>query len=208
MSDNCASKKSCKGRPRSFDREIALEQALSVFWQYGYQPASIDKLCQAMGIKPASLYATFGNKAKLFLEAVDFYEQKYWSKPVQNFMAEPDIYKAVENFFVEAATILLSPETPCGCMLVLAGVNISEEAAQIGETLLSYRLATKNRFQDRLRQAIYAGQIPPDSDVPAITAALSTFLEGLSIQARDGLFLSELKAMARFAVKLLPPKKA
>ena len=159
-----------------------------------------------MGIKPASLYASFGNKAALFLEAVEFYEQNYWSEPEKRLMAEPDIYKAIENFFTEAAAILISPNSPCGCMLVLAGVNISEDATEITQTLLKYRLASKNLFQNRLRKAINDQQIPPDTDVPTLAAALSTFLEGLSIKARDGLFQSELKALAPFAVRLLPSK--
>ena len=106
-----------KGRPRAFDRGLALHRALEVFWQQGYAPASVASLCKAMKINPPSLYATFGNKATLFLEALRHYEQTYWEAPAQRFLAAPDIYAAVEDFFQEAAQILLSPETPCGCMV-------------------------------------------------------------------------------------------
>ena len=107
-----------KGRPRAFDRGLALHRALEVFWQQGYAPASVASLCKAMKINPPSLYSTFGNKATLFLEALRHYEQTYWEAPAQRFLAAPDIYAAVEDFFQEAAQILLSPETPCGCMVV------------------------------------------------------------------------------------------
>ena len=78
-----------KGRPRAFDRGLALHRALEVFWQQGYAPASVASLCKAMKINPPSLYATFGNKATLFLEALRHYEQTYWEAPAQRFLAAP-----------------------------------------------------------------------------------------------------------------------
>ena len=120
-----------KGRPRCFDRDQALHRALELFWQRGYEPASVAELCKVMEIRPPSLYAAFGNKASLFLEALDYYEHTYWDEPAKRFCAEPDVYRAVENYFREAARILLSPETPCGCMVVLAAVNISQDEKAI-----------------------------------------------------------------------------
>lgn len=193
-----------KGRPRAFDRAQALHSALKIFWKQGYEPASVAELCKAMEINPPSLYATFGNKASLFLEALRHYEHTYWDAPAKHFLAEPDVYTAVANFFRESAQILLSPETPCGCMVVLAAINISENEKEIIESVRELRLAAKKMFADRLRQAIQDGQIPPDTDVPALAGALNTLLEGLSIQARDGLFQSELKAIAAHAVRMLP----
>lgn len=195
-----------KGRPRAFDRTQALNKALEIFWRQGYAPASVAELCKAMEINPPSLYATFGNKASLFLEALRHYEHTYWDAPARRFLAEPDVHAAVEQFFREAAEILLSPETPCGCMVVLAAVNISEDEKEIIAAVRALRLATKTMFADRFRRAIQDGQIPADTDVPALAGALNTLLEGLSLQARDGLFQSELKAIAAHAVRMLPPR--
>lgn len=194
-----------KGRPREFDREKALNSALTLFWQQGYEPASVAELCEAMGINPPSLYATFGNKASLFLEAVRHYEDHYWSEPARRFQEEDDLYKGVNDYFREAADILLSPKTPCGCMLVLAAVNISEKEHEIICAIREMRNSIKLMFSERLRKAIKDCQIPADTDVPALAGTLTTLLEGMSLQARDGLFLSELKAIAAYAVKLLPP---
>ncbi|MBQ9536370.1 MAG: TetR/AcrR family transcriptional regulator [Desulfovibrionaceae bacterium] len=195
-----------KGRPRCFDHDQALKQALKIFWAKGYEPTSIAELCKAMKIKPPSLYAEFGNKARLFIEALNYYERTYWQAPAERFFAEPDVYKAIHEYFETAATILLSPETPCGCMVVLAAINISDTEHQVIEAITNLRLSTKTMFTDRLRKAIVDGQIPADTDVPSLARALNTFLEGLSIQARDGLFQSELKSIAAHAVKLLPQR--
>ena len=196
-----------KGRPRAFDRDEALKKALEVFWRQGYEPASVASLCSAMGINAPSLYASFGNKSALFIEALNYYEQTYWSKPAERFLCEPDISRAVENFFLEAAEILLSPDTPCGCMVVLAAINISSEAREVSEAVQQLRFATKKMFADRLRRAVLDGQLAADTDIPALAGALNTFLEGLSIQARDGILQVELKAMASHALSLLPSPK-
>ena len=195
-----------KGRPRAFDRAQALNKALEVFWRQGYAPASVADLCKAMRINPPSLYATFGNKAALFLEALHHYEHTYWDAPAERFLTAPDIHTAVAAFFDEAAEILLSPETPCGCMVVLAAVNISEDEREIIAAVRERRQDTRKMFADRLRRAIAERQLPPDTDVPALAGALNTLLEGLSLQARDGLLLSDLKAIAAHAVRLLPPR--
>lgn len=76
-----------------------------------------------MEINPPSLYSAFGNEASLFMEAVDFYEKTYWDAPSKKLMADPDIYRGIHTFFREAAHILLSPDSPCGCMVVLAAIN-------------------------------------------------------------------------------------
>lgn len=159
-----------------------------------------------MGINPPSLYAAFGNKAGLFLEAARHYEHAYWDGPAKKLLENPDVYSAIDNFFQEAARILLLPDAPCGCLIILGAVNISEDEKEIIDELKKMRAATRQLFANRLRIAIQAGQIPADTDVPALSGALNALLEGLSFQAREDLFLSELKAMAGFAVKLLPPR--
>src|ERR1700674_5103645 len=65
-----------RGRPRSFDREAALERAMEVFWRQGFEGSSLHDLTEAMGINPPSLYAAFGDKEHLFLEAVERYQAK------------------------------------------------------------------------------------------------------------------------------------
>lgn len=197
-----------RGRPREFDREQALITALKIFWCKGYEPASVAEICAAMGINPPSLYAAFGNKAGLFIEATLYYKRVYWEGPEKRLMAEPDVYKAISNYFQEAVQILLLPDAPCGCLVILGGINISDDEKEIIALLKSLREKTRKMFAERMRQAIQCGQIPPDTDVPALSGALNALLEGLSLQAREGLFLSELKAMASLAVRLLPPPGA
>src|SRR6202041_2250631 len=61
------------GRPRGFDCEVALDAAMRVFWEKGYEGASLSDLTAAMKIERPSLYATFGNKETLFRKVLDRY---------------------------------------------------------------------------------------------------------------------------------------
>lgn len=195
-----------KGRPRTFSRENALQAALRLFWEKGYEPATVAELCNVMGINPPSLYATFGNKADLFLEALHYYEKSHWEEIEQTFHQEDDVRQAIGDFFKHAARILLAPNSPAGCMVVLAAVNISSSEARIISEVENMRNATKKMFANKLHFGIQTGQLPADTDVPALAGALNALLEGLSLQAGSGICQCELKAMAGYAVRMLPEK--
>jgi AcrR family transcriptional regulator len=204
--ESTASKKP-KGRPRSFDRDKALLSALDIFWRKGYEPASVAELCEAMEINPPSLYSAFGNKAKLFLEAVSYYEKVYWKETWERLEEVEDIHQAIDNFFNESADILLSPSAPCGCMVVLAAINVSQESADVVQAVSVLRQEGKDLLDKRLRRAVREKQLPPDTNTVAMAAVLNTLLEGMSIEAKDGATLQSLKTIGQHAIRLLPVNK-
>ena len=193
-----------KGRPRTFDRDRALHRALEVFWKRGYEPATMGELCSAMGINPPSLYAAFGNKASLFMEAVEHYETTYWAAPWRLLDEEPDLRKAMERFLLDAAAVLSSLEAPCGCMVVLATANVSPESEDVHEAMKGLREISRANFLRRLERARVAGDLPDGTDVEALASAFNTLLQGLSIQARDGASRGELERIARASLAMLP----
>ncbi|MFJ7440892.1 TetR/AcrR family transcriptional regulator [Methylorubrum thiocyanatum] len=193
-----------KGRPRTFDRDRALHRALEVFWKRGYEPATMGELCSAMGINPPSLYAAFGNKASLFMEAVEHYETTYWAAPWRLLDEEPDLRKAMERFLLDAAAVLSSLEAPCGCMVVLATANVSPESEDVHEAMKGLREISRANFLRRLERARQAGDLPDGTEVQALASAFNTLLQGLSIQARDGASRAELERVARASLAMLP----
>jgi AcrR family transcriptional regulator len=193
-----------KGRPRTFDREAALTRALGVFWRRGYEPATMTELCAAMEINPPSLYAAFGNKAQLFMEAVKHYEDVYWDATWQQMEASTNVHEGMAAFFKDAARILTSQEVPCGCMVILAATNVSPEGRQVNEALRALRQEGKGCIQARLKRAVEHGQLPQDTPLDTLAATLNTMLEGMSLQARDGVTRDELERIAITAMALLP----
>lgn len=196
------------GRTRAFDRDAALRTALNVFWRHGYEQTTMAQLSAAMGIASPSIYCAYGNKAALFLEALTYYQQTYWDPLYARYLAATDIYTATEEFFSEAAHILLAPNAPCGCLIVMGFLNLPEDEPQLLRAVSQRREQTRAMFRTKLKEAANSGQIPAVSDIPAISGALHNFFEGLSIQARGDICLSELLAIALKGIQLLPPRGA
>lgn len=196
-----------KGRPRSFNREQALKKALDLFWRKGFEPASVAELCSAMEINPPSLYSAFGNKARLFIEAVNYYERVYWQATWARLEETQEIMEAIDRFFSEAADILLSPSAPCGCMVVLAAINVSAESADVVKAVSVLRQEGKDLFEKRLARAVQEKQLPAKTNTAALATVLKTLLEGMSIEAKDGASIESLKSIGQHASKLLPVHK-
>ncbi|MFW0700131.1 TetR/AcrR family transcriptional regulator [Pantoea sp. R13S299] len=182
-------------------------KALDLFWRKGFEPASVAELCAAMEINPPSLYSAFGNKAKLFLEAVNYYETTYWKATWLRLEERDEIGEAIDCFFSEAADILLSPSAPCGCMVVLAAINVSAESTDVVRAVSVLRQEGKDLFEKRLTRAVQDKQLPADTNTVALAAVLNTLLEGMSIEAKDGATLQSLKLIAEHATRLLPIRR-
>ena len=114
-----------RGRPLSFDRDAALEKAMHVFWERGYESASIAELTAAMGITPPSLYAAFGDKEGLFLEAIERYALGPGGIGTRAMAAEPTARRAIERLLLDAAEELTRPCHPKGCLMVTSAVTSS-----------------------------------------------------------------------------------
>src|SRR5437870_1670234 len=114
-----------RGRPRSFDRAAALAAAMEVFWQKGFDATSIQDLTQAMDINPPSLYAAFGDKESLYLEAVEFYRVQR-GEHIRNVLAEePTARGAIERAMREAANEFSRRDAPGGCLLTMSSGSSS-----------------------------------------------------------------------------------
>ena len=112
------------GRPREFDRNAALEAAMVLFWRKGFSATSMTDLCEAMGVSSPSLYAAFGSKEALYLEALEHYVRT-GGPPVWGELATGDTARAsVEALLLAGADSLPeSRASPAGCMAMLAAVG-------------------------------------------------------------------------------------
>lgn len=194
-----------RGRPREFDRDQALNAAMETFWRKGYAQTSLGDLCEAMGIRAPSFYRAFGTRADLFLETVAHYRKTYWDNALEDLMREGDIRTALTNFLEEAVRVYMRPGLSKGCFLDVSTVSLDPGETRIIEALAAQGRETEALFRKRLLQAIEAGQIPQDSNIPAITGALGAFLKGIALLARGELCQAELMEIARRGLNLLPP---
>jgi AcrR family transcriptional regulator len=192
------------GRPRSFDRDEALEGAIAVFWEHGYDATSIALLTKAIGIGAPSLYAAFGDKRALFFEALDRYIRTYGAFTARALAEEPNARDAVERLLHEAAAAYTRPDRPHGCLLITAATNCSPQSADIAARLREIRAAGARALEDKIAAAARTGELPTHTDAHALTTFYGAVLQGMSAQARDGAAVTDLEQIAEAALHAWP----
>lgn len=199
-SDRPAASRS-RGRPRAFDRDAALAQATHLFWRKGFEATSIADLTAAMGIGSPSLYAAFGSKEALFVEALRHYADNYDALAWAGFRAAATAHDAMRAFLMDSAVALTgSPgDRPAGCMVTLSSVSCGEHAT-LAELVRAARAMTLGRLEARLRQGVADGELSASLDLHALARFIQTVQSGMSILARDGAGQDELEASAEIAM--------
>ena len=195
------------GRPREFDRDAALEAAMLLFWRKGFAMTSMNDLCEAMGIRSPSLYAAFGDKEALYLEAVDHYVRTV-GPPVWDRLTEGETARAGVESLLLAATESLpkSRATPAGCMAALAAVG-DELPPAIANVARKVRLKMLSQLRSRLEAAVSGAELPASTDIDRLSRFYLSVFEGMAIQARDGASRAELRGVAAAAMAAWPGRK-
>ncbi|MDD9378806.1 TetR/AcrR family transcriptional regulator [Streptomyces sp. ZAF1911] len=191
-----------RGRPRSFDRDEALDKAMLAFWERGYEATSISDLTASLGISAPSLYAAFGDKRKLFDEVVVVYGGRYGDFAAVALAEEPTARAAVGRVLHEAAEVYTDPAHPPGCMVISAAVNTTSD--EVAEALRVRREANLVAFESRIRADVAAGVLPAGTDTWALARYAGAVLQGMSQQSRDGAGREELEAVAELAMGAWP----
>ncbi len=189
-----------RGRPRGFDRDLALAKAMEVFWARGYEGASMTDLTAAMGIASPSLYAAFGCKEALFREALRLYAATESEGIWGGLETSPTARAGFESFLQATARMFTRSDKPTGCLVVLSALHASELNRTVREELVQGRAAMVDRLEARLRRGQREGDVPTRADTRAVAAYFATMQQGMSIQARDGATRATLEAIARVAM--------
>jgi AcrR family transcriptional regulator len=164
----------------------------------------MNDLCEAMGIRSPSLYAAFGSKEALYVEAVQHYVQTIgtavWDKLVEGTTARAGI----ENLLIAATNSLpRSRATPAGCMAVLAAVG-DEWPTAITRVVRKVRLEMLGMLRSRLETAANKGELRASTDIDGLSRFYLSVFQGMAIQARDGATQAELRAVATAAMAAWP----
>jgi AcrR family transcriptional regulator len=191
------------GRPRAFDMDEALDQALHVFWEKGYEGASICDLTEAMGINPPSLYAAFGNKETLFKKALNRYEAVR-DQIMEETFAAPTAREAMARLLEDTADRLSDKRNPTGCLMVQGALSGGEECEAVKKDLAARRAAGEVLIRERLKRGEREGDLPADADPAALARFVATVMQGMAVQASGGASRKELHEIADTALRAWP----
>lgn len=186
-------------RPKEFDREEAVKRAMVVFWEKGYEATSTDDLLRAMGIGRQSMYDTFGDKHRLYLEALQRYQAESAAGLMERLRSESSPLAALEQVF-----LVIANESPAerarGCL----GVNAITELARVDPEVASVSRAAamtcEAAFERVVREAKRKGEVRASVDERQAGRFLLTALQGLRVTAKAGASPEALREVASFTI--------
>src|SRR5882762_3452851 len=186
-------------RPKDFDRDIAVERAMSVFWSKGYAATSTDDLLQAMKIGRQSMYDTFGDKRRLYVEALERYQLESVAGHIKRLRSAASPLAGIEALLVG---VISSDRTTRkkGCMGVGAICEFGSADTELAELRVKSGGLLHKALVERLREAQAAGEIGEAVDIERAARFVETTMFGLQVAAKAGESARALRDMAAFAI--------
>lgn len=192
-----------RGRPRKFDKAVALEIALDLFRQKGFDNTSLEDLTRALDLNRPSLYAAFGNKETLFQEVL----QAYISGPSAYFhevLNEHSCIEMVRKLLTKSIELLFYNETPYGCLVVMSTASEQLQKTGIQQQLVNALQAHQQKLVACFERAKQAGQLKHTADPERLALYVVTLHKGLSLQAINGSSKEALLALVDQVIELWP----
>ena len=198
-----ATKPGKRGRPREFSEAAALDAAMRVFWEKGYEGASLGDLTGAMGINRSSLYASFGDKEELFNRVI----ARYAEGPMAFFreaLQQPTARAVVENLLRFSVAFLGDPTHPRGCLSLQGGLACGSSAEGVKRAMIDWRRQGLKRLEERMLRAQREGDLARDVDTKGLARYISVVTNGLAVQAVNGATRAEMNRTVKMALQSMP----
>src|SRR5579872_259043 len=191
------------GRPREFSEAEALDAAMRVFWEKGYEGASLDDLTTAMRINRSSLYSTFGDKESLFRRAVARYGEAQLTF-VADALERPTARGVIEALWRGTVKFLADSTHPRGCFSLQGALACGAGAEKAKLALIEWRNTGLARIEKRMQRARREGDLEKNLDPKDLARYVMIVMNGVSIQSANGASPSEMNAAVDVALHSLP----
>lgn len=193
-----------RGRPRAYDPQAALKQATETFWKTGYSGTSLDSIAAATGMNPPSLYAAFGNKHAIYLEALARYWEISLAATREALAEDRPLGKSLMLAYEAALSIYFSGKRNArGCFVIGTAVTEAGEDAAIRNSVAAGLRAIDADFEVRFRKAIERGELKPGADPATLAILAAATMHTIAIRARTGARRAELREIAQKAVSVI-----
>lgn len=196
-----------RGRPRGFDKDEALDQALRLFWRHGYEGTSIAALAERIGVTVPSLYLAFGNKESLFMQAVERYGI-YSDKLYEEAFRATSSREVARAILMGEVDLVAGDDTPDGCLMIQSALATSPESEAVRLALAKLRRSAEADVALRFERFKQEGDLPEGWSPKTIAAYVMTVASGLAVQAKSGMRREDLIRVAETAMLIWPAKPA
>ncbi len=187
-------------RHREFDPEVALEEAMRLFWKKGYHDTSVRDLVAGTGVSHAGLYGTFGNKEEVFSAALKRYQEEVMRRLMAN-LAAPDASLAeVVGHFEQLFELGRDPRFREGCMLCNAAVDRAHMDPEIAASMTQHVEELAAAFRNALTHAKEKGEVRADLDPAAGADVLTSTQMAMALMIRANVDFDRVVAFGRNAL--------
>lgn len=204
MVQNKQSTRRPPGRPRGYSPEIAIGQALDLFWRNGFSATSLDDLSLATGMNRPSIYGAFGDKRSLYALAFRHYRSDVRERLVPLFLAKAPLRDKFRLILTELMEVYLSGLAgPRGCFTVMTAASDLVEDDAMRQILMDAITAQDRAFEQLFSSAIEEGELPASASPTALTAVATSTVYSLSVRARAGFAREDLVRLIGHAVSAI-----
>jgi AcrR family transcriptional regulator len=193
-----------RGRPRAYDSQAAIQQAMERFWTTGFSGTTFDEIGAATGMNRPSLYAAFGDKRSLYIETIAQYLRLRVDEMREALAADRPLDKALMSVYEGALSVYFSGDGSArGCFVIGTAVTESVADADIRSSLAGGTLAFDSEFEARFKKARAQGELKAGADPASLAILATATMHTIAIRARAGSSRAALTKLARKAVAVI-----
>ena len=193
------------GRPREFDLDDAVRDALEVFRARGYHGASMVDLLEGTRLSRGSLYKAFPDKRALFFAAFDLYAREALER-LREKLGHGDAREGIRTALLHYAHVSAQACWQKGCLITTATGELLPDDADARERVASYYSKMRALLAEAVRRGQAEGLIDARADAQALALYLQTLIQGLRFVAKTGADEGELREVALAALQALAPR--
>lgn len=192
-----------RGRPREFDINVALDNAILYFRTNGYYGVSIADLTGALKLSAGSIYKAFNNKHGLFCAALDRYLKLRGSKLTEitdSLESGREKLRRVLEFYAESS---YAAEGRSGCLVIVGAVELASTDADVADKVALALVRNEERLKEIISEGQADGSISRRVDTSATAKALLAVIQGMRVLGKTGQERGAMMAVVDTAMRLL-----
>lgn len=171
-------------RSKGFEESVVLDKAMQVFWANGYEATSVRLLEKEMGINQFSIYASFQNKKKLFIQSIKKYREHVKKTRFHSLLQENAGLAELESFLFKAVSLNTAGMGSKGCLIVNTAGEIGSKDPEIAEEVNRYYDFIRDMLANIFRNAIAKQEIPANTNIEQQANFFLGIMQSISIASK------------------------